>query len=464
MDAKALQEKVAETAEELEVPGVSVGVYHAGQEHYGYHGVTSVENPLPVNEDTIFQFGSTGKTFTATAIMRLVDQGKVALDAPVRTYLPELELKDESVAEKVTVLQLLNHTAGWSGDVMTNTGEGDDAIAKYVDLLADVEQVTPLGSTVSYNNAALSVAGRIIEKITGETYEAALRQLLFEPLGLDNTWCFRDEIMSRRFAMGHNQLPDGTIKVARPWGMARGNSPAGGISSDARDQIKWARFHLGDGSAPDGTRLLSEKLVEQMRQPTADMRGSALGDYVGVSWLLRDVDGVRIVGHGGTMIGQHSDFVMVPERDFGIALLANCGPNGPQFNERVLRWALEQYIGVIERDPEPIAVGDDVLMGYTGRFETIAAIADITAQAGQLIVKVEIKPEMAAQLHEMGEEVPDQPPIPLGLLGGEGDRYIVADGPAKGMKGYFVRDEAGEIAAVHLGGRLATRTSTTVPA
>jgi hypothetical protein len=74
-------------------------------------------------------------------------------------------------------------------------------------------------------------------------------------------------------------------------------------------------------------------------------------------------------------------------------------------------------------------------------------------------VNVEIKPEFAAQLHEIGEEVPEQPPIPLGLLGGDGDRYIVTEGAAKGLKGYFVRDDDGQIAAVHLGGRLATRTS-----
>ena len=459
MDEKQLQAQVAEVAEELGVPGVSVGVYHQGEEHYAFHGVTSIENPLPVDEATIFQFGSTGKTYTATAIMRLVDQGKVALDAPARTYIPELKLKDESVAERVTVLQLLNHTAGWSGDVLTSTGEGDDAIAKYVELLADVEQVTPLGSSVSYNNAALSVAGRVIEKVTGQTYEAALRELLFEPLGLDNTWCFRDEIMSRRFAQGHNQLPDGTVEVARPWGMSRGNSPAGGISSNAADQVKWIRFHLGDGTAKDGTRVLPEQLVKQMQQPTVDMPGSALGDHVGISWLLRDVDGVRFVGHGGTMIGQHSEFLMVPERDFGIASMTNCGPNGPQFNERIRRWALEHYAGVIERDPEPIVLAAEALVQYTGRFETVAAIADITAGDGHLVVNVQIKPEMAAALAEAGEEVPEQPPIPLGLLDGDGDRYIVADGPAKGMKGYFVRDDSGTIAAVHLGGRLATRTS-----
>src|SRR3954451_5058933 len=106
-----LQDKVRELAEEHNVVGVAVGILLDGDEQYAFHGVTSIENPLPVDEHTLFQFGSTGKTFTATAIMRLVDQGKIDLDAPVRTYLPDLRLQDESVARSVTILQLLNHTA-----------------------------------------------------------------------------------------------------------------------------------------------------------------------------------------------------------------------------------------------------------------------------------------------------------------------------------------------------------------
>ena len=249
-----MQEWVTAAAERLAVPGVAVGVLHAGEEHYAFHGVTSIENPLPVDEHTLFQFGSTGKTFTATAMMRLVEQGLVDLDAPVRTYLPELRLSDEDVARQVTVLQLLNHTAGWSGDVFDNTGDGDDALARYVEAMAGVEQVTPLGSTVSYNNASLSIAGRIIEKVTGKTFEQAIRELLFEPLGLDHCYFFPNEIMTRRFVAGHNQHADGSITVARPWAMARCGNPAGGISSNAGDLIAWARFHLGDGRTTDGTR------------------------------------------------------------------------------------------------------------------------------------------------------------------------------------------------------------------
>lgn len=457
MSEAVLQEKVAELASSLEVPGVSVGVLADGEEHCAFHGVTSVENPLPVDGDTLFQFGSTGKTFTATAMLRLVDQGKVDLNAPVRTYVPELKLLDEDVAQRVTVLQLFNHTAGWQGDLMDDTGDGDDALAKYVDRMATLEQVAPLGATVSYNNASLSLAGRVIEKVTGSRFETAMRDLVLAPLGLDHTWFFPNEIMTRRFAVGHRRHDDGHITVARPWAMPRGNAPAGGMSANAADQIAWARFHLGDGTAPDGSRLLGKEMLERMQQPTFEMAGSAIGDAVGISWLLRDIEGVRLVGHGGTTNGQHSEFLMIPSRRFALISMTNCGPNGPAFNKQLERWALEHFLEIVEPEAEPIRLGDEALAPYVGRYETIAAICDITAEDGRLMANVEMKPEMLAVLQEQGEEAPDQPPIVLGLLSADGDEYVVAEGDAKGMKGFFTRNAEGVVDGVHLGGRLASR-------
>jgi CubicO group peptidase (beta-lactamase class C family) len=453
-----LRSAVTQAAAELAVPGVAVGVYHQGTEHYAFHGVTSAENPLPVDTGTLFQFGSTGKTYTATAIMRLVDRGEVDLDAPVRRYVPELVLKDEATAERVTVLQLLNHTAGWSGDLLDNTGTGDDALAKYVARMARLEQVTPLGTTVSYNNASLSLAGRLIELVTGKTFEHAMKELVLKPLGLAHSFFFPNDVMTRRFVVGHNQQPDGTITVARPWALPRGSNPAGGITSDAGDLIRWARFHLGDGRAADGTRVLPAELLRSMQQPTAQSPGNAVGDAVGISWWLRDAGGVRVVAHGGNTLGQDSSFDMVPERDFAVITLANCSPNGSQLNERIRRWAFETYIGVTERDPEPVSMSTAELLAYAGHYETIASTAEITAADGSLMVAIEIRPEVRAELTADSETDPDLPPFSIGLLEGAGDRYIVSDGPAKGMKGYFARSETGEVTGIHLGGRLATRT------
>lgn len=448
-----LQEFVTARATELEVPGVAVGILNGGVEEYAFAGVTSLENPLAVDAETLFQCGSTTKTFTATAIMQLVDQGRVELDAPVRRYVPELELLDSSVAESVTVLQLLNHTAGWSGDLMTSTGDGDDALAKYVALMASIEQVAPLGAEVSYNNASLSLAGRVIENVTGLTYEQAVRELLFEPLGMAHSYFFTNEVITRRFSVGHQQKPDGTIVVSRKWPVPRSLAPAGGIVTNAADQIGWAKFHLGDGSGPDGQSLLSTALLTRMQQPSVDMAGSALGDAVGISWLLRDLDGVGLVSHGGTTEGQHSEFVLVPARGFALISMTNCGPNGVQFNKELLAWALEHYQGIVEPEPEQLDLDESELRPYTGTYETIAVTCEITVAQHGLLLHVSPK----ADAGDDTEAAEDQPPFPLALVAGDGDPFVVTDGPAKGMRGYFAREAAGQIAGVHVGGRMAVK-------
>ncbi len=452
-----LQEIVSEHAERLGVPGVAAGVFIDGREEYAFHGVTSVENPLPVDENTLFQFGSTGKTFTATAIMRLVEAGQIDLAAPVRQYLPELVLADEATAAAVTVLQLLNHTAGWAGDALGNVhDQGDDALERYVGTMANLAQERPLGTGVSYNNASLSLAGRVIERVTGKRFEDAISELLLRPLGMDNSWFFTTDVMTRRFAVGHTQDADGAFTVTRPWALPRSGAPAGGITANAADQVAWIRFHLGDGTAADGTRLLSQESLDLMKQPTADMKGSALGDYVGISWLLQDVDGVRLVGHGGSTIGQESAFQMVPERSFGIAVLTNADRAGGELNHAVTRAALEHYAGVVETDPEPTSRSNDALAEFAGEYETIAMTLRLTPTDGGLVAETAAKPSFLAELGVSAEDFV-QPPMPLGMVGDEGDSFVIADGPGKGMKGYFARDDEGRISGVHLGGRLAAR-------
>ena len=146
------------------------------------------------------------------------------------------------------------------------------------------------------------------------------------------------------------------------------------------------------------------------------------------------------------------------ERGFALISMANTGPGGSQLNTELEKWAFEHYLGLVDLEPEQLSLGDEMLEQYAGRFETIAAIVDLTPEGGRLMAKVDMKPHFAAMLREQGEDVPDdQPPVPLALLAGDGDRYVVPDGAAKGMKGYFTRDADGKVVGVHLGGRLATR-------
>ena len=119
--------------------------------------------------------------------------------------------------------------------------------------------------------------------------------------------------------------------------------------------MRWARFHLGDGRAQDGIPVLPEDVLHRMTEPTAELRSSTLGDALGICWCLRDVAGVRTVGHGGSANGQFAELLIVPDRDFAVVTLSNSGPdNGLGFNHAVIRFALKHYLGVVERNPGPL--------------------------------------------------------------------------------------------------------------
>ncbi|MFC4117995.1 serine hydrolase domain-containing protein [Nonomuraea zeae] len=445
-----LSDFVKAAAEEFGIPGAAAGVLAGGREIHASHGVTNVDHPLPVDEKTLFHLASVTKTFTATALMRLVAEGKVDLAAPVRRYVPELRLADEEAAARITVLNLLNHTAGLDWNLIS-TDEEDGSLAAFVAKMAELPQIAPPGARASYSQAGYNLAGRIIEKVTGLPYERAVAALVLQPAGLSNTFFELDDVMVRRFAVGHNRDEDGELRPAQPWkanpGGAHGNNPGGGIASSVSDLLRWARFQLGDGGGvlPAGT-------LRQMREETVELRASTLGDAFGICWFLREVDGVRTIGHGGSGNGQFAELLIVPERDFAVVSLANAGPDGYLFNQAVVRWALEHHLGVVDRDPEPVPYDDTRAREVAGRYEIDAMNIDVAADGHRLTLAAEIKPEIR-QASE-ADMPPDYPPAAIGFLPGDGDEYIVTEGGLKGQRGYFTRDDGGAIVGIDLAGRL----------
>jgi CubicO group peptidase (beta-lactamase class C family) len=458
MAQDALSEFVAATATRFGIPGVAVGVWADGREAYACHGVTSVDNPLPVDPDTLFLLGSVAKTYTATTLLRLHADGRVELDAPVRRYVPELRLKDLHAAAQVTVAQLLNHTAGLDWGLIADFGEGDDALAGYVARMAELDLVARPGERASYSQAGYNLAGRLIEKVTGLTFERAVASLVFEPLGLSDSFFARDDVMTRRFAVGHNRDQDGRLSIARLWRRSRGDNPGGGIASSVADQLRWARFHLGGGRAESGARVLPAEVLRGMQQPTVALRASTLGDAIGIGWFLREVDGVATVGHGGSANGQFAELLTVPERGFAVVALANAGPDGTNCNQAVVRWALEAWLGVVDRDPEPLPYDQARARELVGRYETDAQAFTIATDGARLRLEGGIKPEIRAAADK--ELPPDIAPSEFGLLPGDGDEYLITSGALTGQRGYFTRDERGAVVGVDLAGRLYRRVPT----
>lgn len=450
-----LKDFVTATATRFGIPGAAVGVSIDGKETFACSGVTSLENQLPVDDQTLFVAGSVTKPFTATAIMQLAFEGRLGLDQSVRSLIPELD--DDRPADQydVTVLQLLNHTSGLDWGVTFDTGEGDDALARYVTQLAHLARLAPPGQRFSYSQAGYNIAGRIIEKITGESYEAAVKRMLLDPVGLTHSYFMPAEVITRRFAVGHNRNDSGDLEVARLWRRWRGENPGGGLVISVSDLLHWAKFHLGEPHDETPHAILPRAWLDRMQEPRFRVRASNLGQAVGIGWFLREIDGVGSVGHVGSANGQFAELLFVPGRRFAVVSLANAGPDGIPFNRSVVRWTLQKYLGLADRDPVPVPYDPARAVELCGVYENEVMTLSIRNEPNKMILQVLMKPEI--RMRSDKPLPPDHAPFEFGLLAGNSDEYIIVSGAFEGQRGYFTRDQSGQVTGVDLAGRLFSR-------
>src|SRR5262249_22717683 len=155
-------------------------------------------------------------------------------------------------------------------------------------------------------------------------------------------------------------------------------------------------FHLGDGRAESGAQVLPAHVLHQMQVPTAALRASSLGDASGIGWFLRDIDGVRSVGHAGSANGQFAELLLVPKRHVAVASLSNAAPAGIPLNQEVVRWALEHEAGLIARDPAPIPFDAARAREIVGRYANEVMALTIDAVGAGLRMEVLMKPEIRA--------------------------------------------------------------------
>ncbi|MHB2022335.1 MAG: serine hydrolase domain-containing protein [Mycobacteriales bacterium] len=385
LDSTQLRQRLATAAERHRVPGASLAVLNGGELTTASCGVLNKGTGVEATEDSLFQIGSITKAYTATLIMRLVDRGQVGLDEPVVSYVPELVLADPDVTKLVTVRHLLAHTSGIDGDHFADTGRGDECLERYVETLTQVGQNHVLGATMSYCNAGYSLLGRIVEKVTGQTWDVALKELLVDPLGLTHTVTLPEEALRFRTAHGHVAEDGGDPQPAPMWGLMRSVGPAGLICATASDVITFARLHLDGGRAADGTQLLEPATVTRMREAQVAVPDRwTLGGHWGLGWILFDW-GADVFGHDGNTVGQAAFLRVAPHQQLAIALLTNGGAARDLYEE-LFRELLGELAGIeMPAPPQPPAtqVRTD-LSRYVGRYERAAARLDVTAAGEQL--------------------------------------------------------------------------------
>ncbi len=381
MKSREFISKIKEYMKEFNVPGAAVGILHGEETLTKGLGVTNVDHPLPVDDSTLFQIGSISKTFVGTMVMQLVESGKIELDAPIRSYLAQFKVKDHDASERATIRHLLTHTSGWVGDWFPeDLGQGRDAVAKYVETMAETPQLTPLGKVLSYNNAGFNVAGRILEVVTGKTFTDLIKEKLFTPLEMNHTYLLPWELMTHRFAVGH-RVDNKVSKPAQPWSIGRASGPAGGIVTCVKDMLNYARFQMGDG-VYNGKRILGSESLKTLHTPQIWYT-----PYNGVAhtfWVDKQ-RAAQTLGHGGGTVGQISLLTLVPEHDFGILLVTNSS-SGSQVTQKVTNLALSKYLGLETPKLTPVKTPERKLRELVGSYKATLTSAEVTMSEGKLYI------------------------------------------------------------------------------
>jgi CubicO group peptidase (beta-lactamase class C family) len=418
VDIMAWQDRLAERAVAAGVPGVSVAVLAGDEITTLATGVLNTATGVAVTTDSLFQIGSVTKVWTATVLMRLVEQGRVELDAPVVRVLPAFRVADPAAGERITLRHLLTHTSGIDGDFFHDTGRGDDCLERYVAACAGLAQVHPVGATMSYCNTGYVVLGRIVEVLAGRCWDDALRELLIEPLGLTHSQTLAEEVLRYRAALGHEIGADGVLRPAAIWGMPRSLGPAGTINATAADMLGVARLHLSGGLASDGTRLLTPASVAAMRAPQVEVPNPwGKGDRWGLGWALFDRGGV--LGHDGSTIGQKAILRIVPEADVAVAALANADSAGPLLVE-ITDELLEELTGLPPAPPltppsHPVRRSEADLRRWAGVYERTAVRIEAVVRGGALVLRVHENDDLGAGLKDYEVELT---PLPDGRFAG----------------------------------------------
>jgi CubicO group peptidase (beta-lactamase class C family) len=427
------------------VPGAVCGVSIGTDRAVAATGLANVSTGVETTPDTLFQLGSISTLYTATLLMQAERAGLLGLDEPVRAVLHSFRLADDAATLEITPRHLLTHTSGIEGDHVVDTGRGDDALEAYVASLGRVGQVHPPEELYSYANSGYGVAGRILEALTGETFDRVLRRRLTRALGPATT-TMPERAILHRVAAGHEHRPGGPATRQHWWTLFRSNGPMGGVMAPVDELLAFARLHLGRGIADDGSELLPGDTVGTMQEPHVEMYG--LAEQQALGWVVWDWDGTVAIGHDGDTVGQRAALRLVPDQGAAIAVLTN-SPVGAALAQDLISWVASDLLDlgvpvVPEATGGPLPV--EVLQRCCGAYERLHQRTEVRPSGSGL--ELAVSPDEA--MRALGHDEVVLPLLPL--AGGRFRSHDPATGLAR-VVAFVDPDDAGEATYLHLDGR-----------
>ena len=329
-------------------PGAAIAIVEDGRTTFARgFGVTDLAASRPVDSDTLFFTGSTGKAFTSAALAILVDQGKIKWDDKVIDHMPDFRLWDAWVTREFTIRDLLVHRSGLglgAGDLLF-VPRSNLARKEIVRRLRFIPPATSFRSSYAYDNVLYVVAGQLIEEVSGQSWEQFMLRNVLRPAGMKRTTVDA----AGRAAAGNVARPharvNGVIRGAGeqvplgPEAVIPANAaPAGGLSVSAEDMSKWLTLQLAQGDLPGEARLFSEAQAKEMWTPQVLMpispwpepirQTQATFSTYALGWNVRDYHGAKIVMHGGGVFGSITQVVLIPEKNVGFSIMMNSEESG----------------------------------------------------------------------------------------------------------------------------------------
>jgi CubicO group peptidase (beta-lactamase class C family) len=340
----AIDNYVRDRLDDLRMPGAALGIVKDGEivhlQTFGY----ADEDGNVVTVKTPFKIGSLSKSFTALAVMQLVEAGEIQLDAPVQQYLPDFRVADPDASKRITVRHLLNQVSGIPTSAgmsyMYRTDRSDDALEREVAKSKDVKLTHDPGTTWQYSNRNYTTLGLLIKVVSGQSYEDYIQEHVLGPLAMKQSFTHLDDAKSHGLATGHQYWFDRPVKGG---GLLenRATTPTGLITASVEDMSRWLIVNLDNG-VYNGTRVLSASGIDRLHAGSAQMTDKA---RYAMGWWETDIEGAPIMTHNGDPGDFHSTMVLSPSTGWGVVLLMN-GSNGQARLDIPAYGVMAQLVGV----------------------------------------------------------------------------------------------------------------------
>ncbi|TSA33291.1 MAG: serine hydrolase [Porphyromonadaceae bacterium] len=354
-----IDQLVESTLKAFNVPGIAIAIIKDGQMVFakGY-GVRSLETNKPVDEHTLFGIASNTKAFTATALGILIDERKLNWDDKVIDYIPEFRLYNPYVTQDFTIRDLLTHRSGMglgAGDLMIWPDGSDFTRSDIIHNLRYLKQVSPFRAKYDYDNNLYIIAGELIARVSGLSWEEFVQQRILKPLEMKETATSFVRLKDTSNVIAAHAMVNGTVQVIE---RTKGElmNAAGGIYSSIHDLSKWVIMHMNKGSyGPESkTQLISKRNQKELWTPqtlmgvvTAPPYNSHFATY-GLGFRLSDVKGYLEVSHTGGLAGMVTQITMYPELNLGIIVLTN-QQVGAAFSA-ITNQIKDSYLGILGMD------------------------------------------------------------------------------------------------------------------